>query len=377
MTKNISINLLKHISPSAFLEKYWGKQALFLQDAIDISGAELSKDVVFGLAKNENIESKIIAFIGGSQQTTYGPFNKVRHAKSSSLLIHQFNLIHEFSYNLFQSINFVPYCLHDDVMMSFSSEGGGVGPHSDSYDVFLVQGQGEKVWNIGATDKKSFETTSADHSNLKFTITEQFVAKPGDILYVPPFTPHHGISLSDDCVTYSIGFRSPSNNEIRNQYLEYLMDRKEQSNDLFNGLDLSENTKALIPNALASFIKQNIAFPKDRLIIDDFIGCFLSEPHEGAFFTKRNITKNAFKKIDIEKILRLNIQTRAVIHNGNFYINAENIFVADKDRMFFEELFNQKQIFITPSKANDSLVEVMIYLLSEGYITFNKHRFML
>jgi len=65
MTKNISINLLKHISPSAFLEKYWGKQALFLQDAIDISGAELSKDVVFGLAKNENIESKIIAFIGG------------------------------------------------------------------------------------------------------------------------------------------------------------------------------------------------------------------------------------------------------------------------------------------------------------------------
>ena len=83
------------------------------------------------------------------------------------------------------------------------------------------------------------------------------------------------------------------------------------------------------------------------------------------------------KKLTIEKILRLNIQTRAVIHNGNFYINAENIFVADKDRMFFEELFNQKQIFITPSKANDSLVEVMIYLLSEGYITFNKHRFML
>ncbi len=92
MTKNISINLLKHLSPSAFLEKYWGKQALFLQDAIDISGAELSKDVVFGLAKNENIESKIIAFIEGSQQTTYGPFNKVKHAKSSSLLIHQFNL---------------------------------------------------------------------------------------------------------------------------------------------------------------------------------------------------------------------------------------------------------------------------------------------
>ena len=85
MAKNISINLLKHISPSAFLEKYWGKQALFLQDAIDISGAELSKDVVFGLAKNENIESKVIAFIGGSQQTTYGPFNKVKHGKSSSL----------------------------------------------------------------------------------------------------------------------------------------------------------------------------------------------------------------------------------------------------------------------------------------------------
>lgn len=377
MTKNNSINLLKNLTPSVFLKKYWGKQALFLNNVIDISGAALSKRIVFNLIKSENIESKIISFEDGAIQTAYGPFNKIRDDKHHSLLIHKFNLIHQFSYDLFQSINFIPYCLHDDVMMSFSSKGGGVGPHSDSYDVFLIQGQGEKSWDIGVTDKKRFQSAAGSHNTNEFTSTQQFIAKPGDVLYVPPFTPHHGVSLTDDCVTYSIGFRSPSNSEIRNRYLEFLLDGNQQSNILFKDLRLDEHAKASIPDSLASFIKKNITIHNEPDRMNDFVGIFLSEPHDTAIFTKKKITEKTFRKIDIETMLYLDIHTRAVIHQNNFYINGEKVVVAKKNYIFFSALFNQKKMPITPNKANSDLAEAIIYLLSEGYITFKKYHFMI
>jgi 50S ribosomal protein L16 3-hydroxylase len=117
---------------------------------------------------------------------------------------------------MLEAFRFVPNWRIDDVMVSYASDGGGVGPHFDQYDVFLIQGLGRRRWQVGP--KCSEATALEPHDDLRllanFTATEEWVLEPGDILYVPPGFAHNGVAVGDDCMTYSIGFRAPARSEL-------------------------------------------------------------------------------------------------------------------------------------------------------------------
>ena len=375
MSKKNSINILKDISPECFIKNHWGKKYLFLENAIEIENAVITKRTIGKLIRNPDIFSKLIIKQNNSSETFYGPFNELPKQKINSLLIYKFHHIQKFAHELSQSVNFIPYCLHDDVMVSFSSKDGGVGPHSDSYDVFLIQGGGSKKWSIGKTDKSRFQLGEKSHSNETFKAEYTIISNPGDILYIPPFTPHHGVALSDDCITYSVGFRSPSNDEIRTRYLEFLMDNVISKASIFEDLDIDTNLKSSIPLSLVSFIKNNTSLKNSNICIDDFIGIMLSEPDSDIFFKKQKKISDSFIMRFEEVTLYLNIKSRTISHNKLFFINGEKISISDNNHTFFIKFFDNKKITINPIELNLELKGLITYLLSEGYIDIHQPKF--
>jgi 50S ribosomal protein L16 3-hydroxylase len=130
---------------------------------------------------------------------------------------------------LLDSFRFIPNWRIDDVMVSYAVDQGGVGPHFDRYDVFLVQGLGRRRWQVGAPCDDTAELLPNDNLRLlaNFEPAEEWILEPGDVLYVPPGIPHNGIAIGDDCMTYSIGFRAPSRDELIGQWTEHLVEQSE------------------------------------------------------------------------------------------------------------------------------------------------------
>ncbi len=376
MIKKNSINILKNLRPKEFIKKYWGKKHLFLENVFSPKKGSISKKDIRKLIKNPDIYSKVIISKNNSNETIYGPFNIWPQDKKQTLLIHNFNLIQEFSYNLINSIKFIPYCLHDDVMVSFSSKDGGVGAHIDSYDVFLVQAQGEKQWKIGKTDKISFKESKNQHTNIKFIATNTIISKAGDILYIPAFTPHHGISLCDECITYSIGFRSPRSNEIQSRYLDYLLETNED-NSLYEDLHIDTKAKSSIPKSLHSFISSSVIIDNKKTCINDFIGMIMSEIDSEIVFEKNLFDRNFFKNISKDISLFLDIKSRAVEHNKSFFMNGEKISVSEKNINFIKEFFDNKTIIFRADEEDEELKDLILYLLQEGYIVTKKNNFLI
>jgi len=196
-----------------FLREYWQKQPLLIPSI----GADLSAlptpDELAGLALEDDIESRIISCDKGRWQLEHGPFSAKdynRHDQWTLLVQRVDHYLPEVA-ELKQLVDFLPGWRFDDVMVSYAVDGGGVGPHFDRYDVFLLQGAGRRRWRLGQLcDAKTPLQAHRDLSLLAdFDVTQEFVLEPGDMLYVPPGVAHWGVA-EGECITYSLGFRAPS-----------------------------------------------------------------------------------------------------------------------------------------------------------------------
>src|SRR3954463_11973362 len=183
--------LLGGLTPREFLRQHWQKRPLFVRGALPRFGGVLSEPELRALAARDDVESRVVERRGPRYQTQHGPFARLRPQRRDwTLLVSGVNLHHAGADALLRRFSFVPQARLDDVMVSFATPGGGVGPHLDSYDVFLIQGPGRRAWRVW-------------NLNEKFTCE----ASPGDLLYLPPGWRHDGVAL-DPCFTYSIGFRA-------------------------------------------------------------------------------------------------------------------------------------------------------------------------
>ncbi len=207
-----------------FMSEYWQKQPLLVRgtmlSAVE-SCASLGPDELAGLACEEGVESRIVRERGGSQpwEVTWGPYRESYFAelpeRGWTLLVQEVNRHVPEVAQILESFTFLPSVRVDDIMVSYAPPGGSVGPHLDSYDVFLVQGAGERRWRYGTTPA----TSHAFRKGLELRILERFafdedvVLGPGDMLYLPPGFAHHGVAVTP-CVTYSVGFRAPSLGEM-------------------------------------------------------------------------------------------------------------------------------------------------------------------
>jgi len=226
---------LKNFDQETFLREYWQKKPLLIKGGLAGWQNPISADELAGLALEDHVESRLIHSRPIANSITesqwileQGPFSEQRLSslddKNWTLLVQAVDHYAPEVAQLLSYFGFIPSWQIDDVMVSYATKGGGVGPHFDRYDVFLVQGQGQREWQIGQTCHQDTPLQEGQPLSLltEFNGTETYLLSPGDILYVPPYASHWGTALDNDCMTYSVGFRSPSKAEMLDDYAGYM-----------------------------------------------------------------------------------------------------------------------------------------------------------
>jgi len=209
-----------HFDIQAFLRDSWQKKPQLIRNPWPAWANPLEPDELAGLACEQHVESRLIVQKRKGWKLEHGPFPEARFGTLGktpwTLLVQGVDSHVPDVAALLAPFRFIPNWRIDDVMVSYATDGGGVGPHFDHYDVFLIQGLGRRRWRIGGACNA--DTPLLPHDDLRlladFEATDEWILEPGDILYVPPGVAHDGVAMGDDCMTYSIGFRAPSRSEL-------------------------------------------------------------------------------------------------------------------------------------------------------------------
>ena len=213
-----------------FLRDHWQKRPLLIRNPWNRWRNPLEPDELAGLACEEGVESRLITCDGDQLVMESGPLPEARFGELRSgpwtLLVQAVDHHAPDVAALIEPFRFIPDWRIDDVMVSYATDGGGVGPHYDQYDVFLVQGLGRRRWRVGPPCTSATPTLPHEDLHLitNFEATGDWILEPGDILYIPPCFAHDGMAVGDDCMTYSIGFRAPSRAELIEGWCEHQID---------------------------------------------------------------------------------------------------------------------------------------------------------
>lgn len=211
---------LKYFEPDKFLQDYWQKKPLFIKNPWHDWSNPLEPDELAGLACEDNIESRLVVQSEEGWSVEHGPFAESRFStlgtRQWTLLVQAVDHYAPPVAELLRYFKFIPNWRIDDIMVSYAVEDGGVGPHFDQYDVFLIQGRGKRRWQIGDLCDDKSKLIPNDQLKLlaDFEPIAEWICEPGDILYIPPGISHNGNAIGDECMTYSVGFRAPSQSEL-------------------------------------------------------------------------------------------------------------------------------------------------------------------
>lgn len=280
------MNILGNISKEQFLKEYWQKKPLLIRQAYPNFEPLIPADELAGMSLEEEIESRIILENGPDSpwQLLSGPFEEDTFAKLPedkwTLLIQGVDQWLPEAADLLQDFNFIPSWRIDDLMISFATDGGSVGPHYDQYDVFLLQAEGKREWRIGqmCSEQDAFLKESKLRILSEFEETERWVLEPGDMLYLPPRLAHYGISQGN-CQTYSIGFRAPSHSELMHSLVDQI-DASSNEDQRYGDpdLQLQDNCGEINQAALKQVREFMIKALEDPVLLSDTIGKLMTEP---------------------------------------------------------------------------------------------------
>ncbi|QJR82411.1 cupin domain-containing protein [Alteromonas pelagimontana] len=209
---------LTNFSIHDFLSQHWQKKPAVFRHVFSPFVDPLDENDLAGIAMEEEADSRMVIQDAHGWHVEHGPFTETDFGELCrdkwTLLVQGVDKYLPDADALMEAFNFIPYWRMDDLMVSFASPGGGVGPHLDQYDVFLVQGKGKRRWQVG---KPGEHIAQYPHPDLKqiqpFAAVMDVVLAPGDMLYIPPNWPHNGVAV-DECMTYSVGFRAPDQAQI-------------------------------------------------------------------------------------------------------------------------------------------------------------------
>jgi 50S ribosomal protein L16 3-hydroxylase len=224
-----------HFDIEGFLRDYWQKKPLLIKNPWADWQNPVEPDDLAGLACEQEVESRLIVQTKTGWTVEHGPLTERHFSKLGkvpwTLLVQAADHAVPSVAALIEPFRFVPNWRIDDVMVSYASDGGGVGPHFDQYDVFLIQGLGTRRWQVGPHGASACDANTAllPHDDLRllaeFEVAGEWLLEPGDILYIPPRVGHNGVAVGDDCMTYSIGFRAPSRAELIGHFADDLLDQ--------------------------------------------------------------------------------------------------------------------------------------------------------
>ena len=345
MKKHDLPSVLGSISPQAFMRDYWQKKPLLIRQAIPGMQALLSRKDLFALASNADVESRLVSGDGESQpwQMRRGPFKPrglpPMNRPNWTLLVQGVDLHVEAFADLRDRFRFIPDARLDDVMVSYASDGGGVGPHFDSYDVFLLQAHGQRRWRISAQKNLQLRDDVPLKILSHFKPAKTLLLEPGDMLYLPPHYAHEGVAVGE-CMTYSIGFKAETNHTMASVLLSRLADFENlKAAQTYSDPDQSATVHpAKIPDQLQAFalnsIHQKLNKEKDIFCA---LGEWLSEPKPEVWFESQARPK-------IVKSIRLDKKSHMLYDKDCVFLNGESWRCRGNDALLLRLLADQRQI---------------------------------
>ena len=368
-----ALAFLGGLSAEVFLRDYWQKKPLLIRQAFPGFGGGLSPDGLFTLACDPDAQSRLVTQRNGRWQLQHGPlelqdFARPRSAKWT-VLVQGINHYLPQGAELLKHFSFVPHARLDDLMVSYAPKNGGVGPHFDSYDVFLLQGIGHRRWQISTQDDRELIENAPLRILKNFEPEQEWVLEAGDMLYLPPHCAHNGIA-EDDCMTWSIGFRTPGYQELAEQFLVYLQDRL-----CIEGMYADPDLKA---QKHPSKISEDMLRQVERAIgkihwgrkdIAGFLGCYLSEPKPHIFFDPPDKPLSAahFARAAQTRGVTLDLKTQMLCHDGALFINGvENRVNRDSYRIL-RALADARQLPPATSVPQQALEHLYQWYL-DGYL---------
>jgi 50S ribosomal protein L16 3-hydroxylase len=345
------LTLLGGISPERFMKRYWHKKPLLVRQAVPQVQPVLGRAQLFDLAAREGVQSRLVVQDGGSWRLKHGPFQRRAlpplKQPGWTLLVQGVDLHQELAHALVQEFRFVPDCRLDDLMISYATDGGGVGPHFDSYDVFLLQVQGSRRWRIGRQKDLSLQADVPLKILADFAPEQEFLLEAGDMLYLPPRYAHDGVAVGE-CMTCSIGFRAPQQGDLARELLQRLADdAPELAGDaLYRDPHQPATLRpAEIPVAVQTFAREAILrVLQDPLALARTLGELLTEPKSEVWFGRAGTDDVA--PVDA---LRLDRRTKMMFDDKHVFINGEAFRAGGKDATLIRLLADQRQL--TPAQA--------------------------
>lgn len=274
--------MLNHFNPDDFLANHWQKSPCLIKQAFNRYPDYLQPDELAGLALEEEVESRIISNVNGNWRLSHGPFDESDFENLTdsnwTLLVQTLDHWLPELQELVDQFNFIPQWRFDDVMVSYATDQGGVGPHFDNYDVFLIQGSGERRWRVGAMgDTQSEQDIIGGLRHLSnFKPIIDVIMQPGDMLYIPPDTPHWGESIGES-IGYSLGYRAPQTKDLIGLLAEYL--QTEGEDDFFSDPYRSQaNSSHKLELDLIEWASDKISkLSKNQELIATLLSQFLSQ----------------------------------------------------------------------------------------------------
>ncbi len=370
--------LLGNLTPAQFMRRYWQKKPLLIRQAIPDIAAPLSRDELFELADQDEVEARLITHFRNKWQLEHGPFapDELPSVKQRAwtLLVQGVDLHDDRARALLDRFRFVPDARLDDLMISYATDGGGVGPHFDSYDVFLLQVHGKRRWRISAQRDLTLQPDVPLKVLQHFEAEQEWVLEPGDMLYLPPHIAHDGVA-EGECMTCSIGFRAPSASELTAQFLYHLAERGERRGDdsqqerpvqLYRDPQQPAVARpAELPAALVERVGAILAQVKwSEKDIASFLGTYLSEPKPSVVFDppEKPINEVRFIQRASKFGIRLDRKTVLLYNRHFFFLNGEENRLVDVKKWLIEFADNRclsAKRFVTLS--GDSSVTALLH----------------
>ena len=347
MDVNQKLPLLGGLSPAAFMKRHWQKKPLLVRQAWPAVAPPLARAALFALAGSADVESRLVAREGTGSRARWrvrnGPLPRRALPPLSrpgwTLLVQGLDLHVDAAHAMLQAFRFVPDARMDDLMVSWASAGGGVGPHLDSYDVFLLQVQGQRRWRIG----RARDTGYVEGAPLKllrnFEPEEEWLLEPGDMLYLPPRWAHDGVAVGGNCMTCSVGFRAPAADTLAHDLLQRLGEEEALHTALYrDARQPATATPAALPQTLLDFaqaaVARRLAEPN---ALARALGESLTEPKNQVWF---ELAGRGY----FGAAVALSPRSRMMYDANHIFINGEAFEAAGRDAQIMRRLADDRAL---------------------------------
>ncbi|MEO8296565.1 MAG: cupin domain-containing protein [Burkholderiales bacterium] len=366
--------MLGGLSPAAFMRRHWHKQPLLVRQAFTDLQPPVTRAELFRLAARDDVESRLVTRSGNGPRAAWslqcGPLPRRSllpiQQPGWTLLVQGLDLHVPAAHALLNRFRFIPQARLDDLMISWASAGGGVGPHFDSYDVFLIQVHGRRRWRIGRMADARLRPNLPVKIIANFRPEQEWVLEPGDMLYLPPGWAHDGDAVDGDCMTCSVGFRSARRDELARETLLRLADDLDDTDagDIYRDPgQAATDTPGRLPEALLRFARQGLRRALDEPgALARALGEYLSEP-------KPQVCFSPGASHDVMAGVRLDARSCMLYDDDHVFLNGESWRAGGRDAQTLHVLADRRHLAAGELRgASKALKQLLATWLADGWL---------